>query len=417
MRRAPAGLGQGLMVAGALLLALILTPRLAARAIMNAAQWQRAQGAPDAALYQSALALDPGDDHLRLQAGAGLQAAGAYAAAAAALEPLAARPGANQATVLALLGSLVAAGENAQALALYQRAGGPSVPPWVAAGLLLAPAVRSGEAGATTTGALAETVFGLDRTVPDFGGAITRLSESAFWAGAVGARARAALAWAGRPPPEGRPVNATPDTGVLAALLRSDAEPQTLGPEQIVNGGFEQPSLVNSVGQGWHASFMSTGRPWNFGLFLVGVDSSRAYQGRAALRVEGIELEQRADREPARAGLWHSAIAIPAGAAYAMSFVYTTRGLADNGASFWLGDEPLLAPAGDQYLPAAEGQWRRVTVVAWNRSGKDAAIAPLLRAWGQGSLWVDSVSVRLLSLAPAGGLRPPLTDVRLAGAP
>jgi hypothetical protein len=171
------------------------------------------------------------------------------------------------------------------------------------------------------------------------------------------------------------------------------------------------------VGQGWHRSFMSTGRPWNFGLFVVGVDRSRAYEGRAALHVEGVQIEQQADRESARAGLWHSAIAIPAGAAYAVSFAYTTRGLADNGASFWLSDQPLLGLSDDHFLAASEGQWREVTVLAWNRSGKDAAIAPLLRVWGQGSLWVDAVSVRLLSLPPGLAPRPPVVDVRLAGAP
>ena len=302
MRSARGPLGRGLLVVGALLLALILTPRLASRAIINAAQWQRAQGAPDAALFQSALALDPSDDHLRLQAGAGLQAAGAYAAAATALEPVGTRPGADPATVSALLGSLIAAGENGQALALYMRAGRPAVRPWTAAGLLLAPSLLAGQSDTATRAALLSPVFGLDPTSAAATDFVARTGTPDFWAGAVGARTRAALAWAGRPPPEGRPMDATPDIGVLAALLGSNAGHLSLGPEQIVNGGFEQPSLVNSVGQGWHASFMSTGRPWNFGLFLVGVDSSRAYAGRAALRVEGIELEQRADREPARAG-------------------------------------------------------------------------------------------------------------------
>jgi hypothetical protein len=175
--------------------------------------------------------------------------------------------------------------------------------------------------------------------------------------------------------------------------------------------------MVNSVGQGWHRSFMSTGRPWNFALFVVGADRSRAYEGRAALRVEGVQIEQQADREPARAGLWHSSISIPAGAAYSVSFAYTTLGLADNGASFWLSDQPLLGVASDHYLAASEGQWREVTVVAWNRSGKDAAIAPLVRAWGQGSLWVDAVSVRLLSLPRGIAPGPPVVDVRLAGRP
>ena len=260
-------------------------------------------------------------------------------------------------------------------------------------------------------------VYGLDTSTSDFQAFARQTGDPAFWASAVGQRAQKALTWAGRPPPEGRGADIRPDGAVVAGLLGPGSGALDAGPEQIVNGGFELPSMVNSVGQGWHRSFMSTGRPWNFALFVVGTDRSRAYEGRAALRVEGVQLEQRTDREPARAGLWHSAIAIPAGAAFAVSFAYTTLGLADNGASFWLSDQPAMGVTDDHYLPAAEGQWREVTVVAWNRSGKDGAIAPLLRAWGQGSLWVDAVSVRLLSLPRAAAPHPTMIDMRLAGAP
>jgi hypothetical protein len=397
-------------------LILVGLPRLYGLSLFNAAELARVHGTIQPAFYAESVRLLPDNDHVRYQAGAGLFAAGLPGEAAATLQPLAARRSVDPAVAALLVGSLVAAGQPDQALRVYTDfRPEPPIADWIAAGLVSGatfPALDS-----TLRKDLLAQVFGLDTSTPDFQTFVHQTGDPAFWAGAAGQRTGAALAWAGQPPPEDPSGDIRPDGAVLAGLLGSGAGTWTLGPEQIVNGGFELPSMVNSVGQGWHRSFMSTGRPWNFALFVVGADRSRAYEGRAALRVEGVQIEQQADREPARAGLWHSAISVPAGAAYSVSFAYTTRGLADNGASFWLSDQPLLGVASDHYLAASEGQWREVTVVAWNRSGKDAAIAPLVRAWGQGSLWVDAVSVRLLSLPQAIAPRPPVVDVRLAGRP
>jgi hypothetical protein len=176
--------------------------------------------------------------------------------------------------------------------------------------------------------------------------------------------------------------------------------PVTLGANLIQNGDFDLPLLpcLPTLREAcyytnWSQSHMTTGDPWNFALFAVGPDRVRPYAGNAALRIDGIYLEQHPEREAARSGLWHAPIEVAAGQPYVLSFVYRTAQVTERGAGLWLSAKPEVLFAGEQFLPPTNGLWKRVVIIAWNRSQQPEQIQPLLRLWGTGSVWYDNVSL------------------------
>lgn len=176
-----------------------------------------------------------------------------------------------------------------------------------------------------------------------------------------------------------------------------------LGEELILNGGFEHRRSCSIFDQSswcsmafWEPSMMNSGNPWNVGLFVIGVDSAQSYSGWRSMRIDGIYVERRPEREPARAGYWHPPIDVQAGRPYLISFVYKTEPQAAHelDVSIWVSKDARVLFAGDYFLPPTGGLWRRVRILGWNRADQVMPLRPLLRKFGEGTVWFDDFSVR-----------------------
>ncbi len=79
--------------------------------------------------------------------------------------------------------------------------------------------------------------------------------------------------------------------------------------------------------------------------------------------------------------------------------MYRTKDAADGAAALWLSFDgrTLRGYNSERGFPATDGEWRRVTIIAWKQPSNDWSINPLLRSWGQGSIWFDDFSVRRIN--------------------
>lgn len=234
-------------------------------------------------------------------------------------------------------------------------------------------------------------------------------SDRAFWTSEVGERLHRSIRWRATNSDMLRSVRATsaePARSARSAVpISGPAWLNTLklGSELILDGDFEVRKPCPRLNQSgwcslafWETSMMDTGDPWNVGFFVVGVDHAHAYSGRQSMRVDGVYVERRVDREPARAGYWHYPVNLKANRPYVISFVYRTDsyGTQSRGAAIWISSDFRVLFAGDYFLPSTHGAWKRVTILGWNRAELDMPIRPLLRNFGEGSVWFDDFSVR-----------------------
>ncbi len=234
-----------------------------------------------------------------------------------------------------------------------------------------------------------------------------------FWSTAIGQNVRAAIIWRIQTRSAGlMPANNKHASGVyatdapkfekIASMLKVRLTEIDLGEELAINGSFEQRIPGSDLIQGWQPSLMTTGNPWNRAVFVLGTDRYRAFVGERTLRIDGVVIEKRSDRESARAGfwLWDEPISMSPDTPYMISFVYRTdRMRSDCGVTLYLhfsDAQPSYIP--EQCFLSTGGLWNRVTLILWNRNEQMAALAPLLRSFNVGSVWIDDFSVRAISL-------------------
>jgi len=187
------------------------------------------------------------------------------------------------------------------------------------------------------------------------------------------------------------------DPAILDEFLQSKAITATLGEELATNGDFSSSqgcsiSLPCSI-NAWEASYMANGNPWNRGIFVLGIDNDRF--GPSA-RIDGVLIEHRPDREPARSGFWHSPITVTSQSYYILSFLYKTSNTTDSGpaATFYLSDNADALVRGDINLPNTHGKWVRFFMIAQNKVIHSTTVTPLLRSFSTGSVWYSRFSMR-----------------------
>lgn len=383
-----------------------------AHVFFNRAQLARLSGNTNPGYYVRALALAPDNDHMRWQAALALVELGQSETAAELLLPFVPYHDLDQRTANFLLNTLIVGRRDREAARSYQNLHSPPPPssPAVAAHLLRGALQQSVSVPPEMTRRLLTTLFGLSEQVEAFQSFGAQLSDPDFWNTELGVKTRHALDWYTGPVAHTSTMLQVeePDRQLLAELLNVPAEAITFGPELVTNGSFEQYDHLRSDLYGWHFSFMSTGEPWNLAAFVVGLDTQHAWDGELAIRIEGLYRETYSERQPARAGFWHQHdIAVTSGVPYVVSFVYRTEGFVEETAAVWVSSEDLVFWNGDKILPNTDGQWSRVTAVAWNRSGKEAKIRPLLRSWREGgSVWFDACTIREIILSAPHSVEP-----------
>ena len=235
----------------------------------------------------------------------------------------------------------------------------------------------------------------------------TQMSRDAFAGSETEVLLRRSLAWIGAQGdvPPTTPVAAPDDDHLrldIAGSLHISASTIALGPELVVNGGFEAVDCRTGAisyctpDSTWSQVTWSD-RPANKALFVAGVDVNAAV-GTHTLRIDGLLIEQDPTYELARAGYWHAPIMLTANAVYLITFFYRTYEAPDLSAAIWLTADPHVIAANDTRLPSTGNLWRRIVLIGWNRSPKPETIQPLLRSFSKGSVWFDNFSIRQLTL-------------------
>lgn len=380
---------------------LIALPWLYRYGVQNLAQLSRLAGRPDPRLFEYALTLAPNDEHLRWQAGVALAEVGQSAEAATILQPLMNDTSRYPQLTEVLLASIFDSGQNSQALNFYQQlATRPELDSGTATRVVAGYLHQAGKVPPDQTFWLLSEVFGWLNTTPAAQTYEAQLRAPGFWGSSFGQRINAAMQWREQP----QPIPPAPVVWAItpreraAVVLQVPPDSLRLGDELLTNGGFEMQNLLTNYPLGWKPALLTSGSPWNLGAFIVGADHSHASEGTAALRIEGIFAEQQPDRETSTAGLIHPPVTIQPGKPYLLSFAYCTADLVGGTPSIFLNNDPQVLLS-EHSLPGTDGYWRWVTVIAWNRSGREAAVTPLLRLRNEGNVWFDQLSLRPL-IAP-----------------
>jgi hypothetical protein len=406
----------------ALLIAALLTPNVQAIAWLNWAQVARLHGddRQAAAAFARSLALDPHNTHVRWQMGTFLTSNGDAQAALTTLLPLAHRRPLDPTIARLLLALFFATGRSDEASALYQGlAPKPPVPSGIAARLANRLLVNSGALSPDLTTQLLAQVLSLDMSLPECQVYAQQWKTANFWSTSLGQSIRAALQWRSQPIGDGKAVASEDYTerSRVAAMLGIDPDAVGLGTELVTNGSFEQHDLAEDTPVGWRLSSDIMGY-YNPATFVVGVDREHGWMDGRSLRIDGLHEQRLVGRQIARAGYSHAPIPLAVGKPYVISFVYrTARTTSPLGAALWFTYDPQVLFANHRFFPATGGRWQRVTMIGWNRSGKDATVIPTLQQWSEGSAWFDEFSIRAVRLDSPAPPRDALIQVMDADAP
>jgi len=187
----------------------------------------------------------------------------------------------------------------------------------------------------------------------------------------------------------------------VAQILNLDGNQVVLGPNMVLNGGFEE--------RDWARPWLA--RYWEIGIwdgfqhdraaFYVDLDR-RSWSGQVSAVLIGLWRKDTELPSGAYAELIGPPILIPGQAAYVLSLYYRTEDLF--GLAFLLDGRPESQTFDGTSLPATEQRWRQAVVVAVNPAPQASYIRPQLRLWGLGALWFDEVQVNLLvSPSETGG--------------
>lgn len=384
-----------------------LFPPLQTAALINIAQLMRVHGVYRSDLFDLSLNLSPENRHVRLQTGNVYMLKGDVTTASAIFSPLAISqtdPVEKLGTIIALTGE----GETAAALSVFKNSGLANVLPRGTAIRLLDAGLEGTKSELPISDLLSLFVrgFGLEGSAksqsyfdylvnsPDSLANINQIKSLWSW--------RVSKTGASSASNASRQVDCVLLTvqhrNEMAEMLGVNSGDFTFGKDLSVNGDFEDFDFHIDQFRNWRESYMSTGKPWNFGLFIVGSDWGGCRDGVRALRIDGLSIENLVDREPARAGLWSSTVEIPARSPYLLSFVYRTEETQNFAATIYLSDSSGSFNKGDMALPPTHGRWKRVLILAWNNTSTTAAIQPLLRSFSTGSVHFDNFEVRRIEL-------------------
>lgn len=150
---------------------------------------------------------------------------------------------------------------------------------------------------------------------------------------------------------------------------------------------------TNNDTDGWHPLYPMTDRPWNFGLFVMGVDMNELVDACGAIRIDGLWTDKQKEFEQGRNGFQHLPVNVLPGQPYVISFMYKTEMYDDAKTSLFLGDsEEVLFR--ELFFPPTEGEWRSVTIIAWSQKSNVETVNPLLRLWGEGSVWFKQIAMQ-----------------------
>ena len=377
---------------------------------LNLAQLQRTRSNSQAAAaaFDQSLALTPQNRRIREEAVRALLEIGKPEAARSMLLPLLGQNPVDTHT----LDLLLAAGLEGDALHVYNAFDSPPKLTYqVAAEVSTAYLQQSGTLPLTSAQQATLLAQALSSRIdsPELQPLLGQLANKDFWPSEEGRHLRDVLIWRGRtesaglvesdiPSPDksnGCAVDSGERERVAAMLGKTPSEIQ-LGTDLVPNCGFEERLPGSDAIRGWETSFMTSGSPWNRATFVIGTDTYLPYAGERSLRIDGLAIETRPDREPARAGLWlwDSPPRFTRATPYAISLAYRTDQGHAPGAALYLYTPDPAAFVPEQSLPSTQGRWRRATLIIWNRSTADTTVAPLLRSFGEGSVWFDDFSLR-----------------------
>jgi len=416
------------LVFGGCLLKLAILPQFQAKVWLNYAQLQRlSQHVRNLPItedtlqaYKYALQLDFANDHIRWQTGEAQAEAGQATLATTTLLPLINSNLESPRIDKLLIIMLVASNRINEAIDLYRSlALKPTLPPGIAAKILRYALQEHLSFTPENQEKLIGEAVGLDPNLTEFKPFGNVLADRDFYATELGSKVKYSLKWRSE-------INVKPPTNDklteldallkarVAALLDISAQTITLGDSLTINGDFEQIDIVHDTPIGWNESFMSTGYPWNLAAFVMGTDSQQAYQGVHSIRIDGLYIEQKPERELARAGFVHFPINLPPHSPYVVSFAYRTENVRNDAARFFLSLDPQVFTPIEQALPSTAGKWMVVTILGWNSSKIETTVSPLLRSFNEGSVWFDSFSIHPLDLQSTVAARDAIVDIRIA---
>ncbi len=384
----------------ALLFMLFTAPQLYAHGLFNYAQLQRLHGIFDKTLYTRAIALAPHNAHMRWQVAEIYVLHGEPDMAATLLQPLLHSTQQAPLVVRRTIAILVATDHDQDALQLYMSlASPPDLPPTIAARLLTASLHNTSPEWYGIRHRLFADVFRHDHDSPELAAFVQRTRQPGFWQTDLGKQVQQSLAWSEHISATHRQRETVATTKQLhtrvISMTRLAPDAVTLGKELLHNGSFEQLDAIEGRLLHWE--------PWQApnGIFVSGSDATNAYQGAYALRIDGIQTNRQHDQSNPFAGFIQRDIVVQPHTLYAVSFAYRTEHVSSQkGMWFTLTWQPEVLFSGPFTLSPTDGQWKYVTIVAWNRSSQAIFINPAFRMYRTGSVWFDACSLSEIVVAP-----------------
>jgi len=399
------------------LVAAIQSRSLASSVLLDLAEVAALHGRTLRSTFVKAITLEPRNEQKRMQAGRALAEAGDFHTAIDILLPLV-NASSPPAPGMGLLISLLFAGGYAnEAFDIFDKLQPhPPVTPNVAAKLIQRYLAQDMSSWPNVRSELLSTVLGIDLTTVAALPLYNQLTRPDLWSTLLGKKLADALGWRAKQPPASAIADRPPAPSLyeIGMLLGVSTAGATLGTNLLTNGNLTKYDFVEDRYVGWAPSYMCTGDPWNLGVFVLGPDGQTSAPVYRSLRVDALQVNHLPSLQPARAGFAHSPIPLNEDVPYVLSFAYRTEQTDNSAAAIWVSDTARVFFAGDHSLSATHGTWKQVTIIAWNRSGAPASIAPLLRSFGVGSVWFKDISlyslggIARLHLAP----RDAIIDVR-----
>jgi len=219
-----------------------------------------------------------------------------------------------------------------------------------------------------------EDLLGLKRLVEVYEG-LGRINEAALWRERLEQR--------------------IDDKRMAVAVLGIGGDEFELGANLIKNGNLEEGDFQL---EGWEWVEWIDRDKYERGLFVGKADSFERYEGDVALAIAGIVVEEDSARKPARAGYHGRSVTLEPKTLYLLSFFYKTEGLQNGEASVYLGKDPRVVFPSDFRLPQTDGTWRKAFILGWNDLDEQTEIEPILRIWGEGTVWFDEVRMEAIVL-------------------
>lgn len=242
-------------------------------------------------------------------------------------------------------------------------------------------------------------------------------AQSDFWATAFGRGLHTALATSSAPSSLISPPPPAPDDATrmqhAANQLNVSASDLVLDPSTIDNGQFQRVNPMTGIPLHWSSAYWVGWGTYNPGGFIIQVDPQLQAKGENAIRIDAFAIEHSSQYQAARAGIAYSPIDIAPNQPYLIEVLYQST---STGSAIHLTQNEQLFFQNDLFLPVAK-TWQRVTIIGWNRTAKVATIQPLLRVFGEGTVWFANISVRAIRRADGQPIPPRDTLIDIRSAP